>query len=375
MGHVSIRGYGIVSAYGIGTAPLVAGLRAGRAALAPLVESPIPALRGLNVSALPTGLFASDQHGAIATVMAAVDEALRRAGASAPLDDCALICGGTNTFAFAEHDYLRLQREPSGLRWHVHDAGFLTTQLAHALGVRGPVLTISTACSSSANALLVARDLVLRRRSPRALVVGIESLSAMTLSGFQSLMMLDPRGCRPFDAARAGLQLGEGAAALLLEPTGAGARVLGGANLCDIHHVTSANPDGSGMARCMRAALADAGVSKRDITAIKSHGSASRENDAAEAAAMRTVFDTPPPFTSLKGYLGHTLGACGVVETAALLATLEAGFVPATVGFSAVDPALGCAPIARSLPGDTGNYLLNFFGFGGNYASLVIAHG
>jgi len=91
---------------------------------------------------------------------------------------------------------------------------------------------------------------------------------------------------------------------------------------------------------------------------------------------MRTVFGARlPPFTALKRYLGHTLGACGVVETVALLATLEAGFVPAAAGFSTVDPALGCAPMTEPLPENAGRYLLNFFGFGGNYAALVIGHG
>lgn len=376
MESVRIRGYGIVSAYGVGTAPLVAGLRASRAIVSAIVNAPVPALNGLKVSALPPGLFAPDQRGAVDILMAAVNEALRRADTNAPLGDCALVCGGTNTFAFAEHDYLRAQRETSGPRWHVYDPGFLTMRIARALGARGPVLTFSTACSSSANALLVARDLILRRQVPRALVIGIESLSTVTLSGFQSLMMLDPRGCRPFDAARAGLQLGEGAAALLLESADEGPRLLGGANLCDIHHVTSANPDGSGMARCMRAALADAGVGERDIAAIKTHGTASRENDAAEVAAMRRVFGARlPPFTAFKHYFGHTLGACGAIETVALLATLEAGFVSAAAGFSDVDAALACAPLTQPLSANPGRYLANFFGFGGNYASLVIAHG
>jgi 3-oxoacyl-[acyl-carrier-protein] synthase I len=375
MSSVVIRGYGIVSAYGLGCVPLVAGLRASRAPLTPLTESPVAALNGVNVSALPAGCFAHAGPGALDAVLAAVDEALRAAGVSAPLDDCALVCGGGNTFAQAEQEYLRSQQEAPERRPRVYDAGFLTTQIAHALGVRGPVLTFSTACSSSANALLVARDMILRGQVPRALVVGVESLNTITLGGFQSLMMIDAQGCRPFDSARAGLQLGEGAAAVLLEARGSGARLLGGANLCDIHHVTSASPDGSGMARCMHAALGDAGVGAHDIAAIKAHGTASRENDAAEAAAMRTVFAPAlPPFTALKRYLGHTLGACGAIETVALLAALDAGFVPASAGFSRADVELGCAPLTTPLSTQRGNYLLNYFGFGGNYASLVIGY-
>ncbi len=376
MSSVLIRGYGIVSAYGLGAAPLVAGLRAARPSLTPLVDSPVAALKGVNVSALPPECITHDTQGAMDIVLGAIEEALHAAGVRVPLGDCALVCGGSNTFAQAEHEYLRSRREATARHPRVYDPGFLTTEIARVLGVRGPVLTFSTACSSSANALLVARDLILRGQVPRALVVGIESLNTIALAGFQSLMMIDAQGCRPFDSARTGLQLGEGAAALLLEASGSGARLLGGANLCDIHHVTSASPDGSGMARCMHAALHDAGVSERDIVAIKAHGTASRENDAAEAAAMRTVFTTPlPPFTALKRYLGHTLGACGAIETVALLAALDAGFVPACAGFANADAELGCVPLTTPLAAQRGNYLLNFFGFGGNYASLVIGHG
>jgi 3-oxoacyl-[acyl-carrier-protein] synthase-1 len=238
------------------------------------------------------------------------------------------------------------------------------------------VLSFSTACSSRANALLHARDLILRGEVARALVLGVEALSMITLSGFRSLMMLDEAGCRPFDVARSGLQLGEGVAALLLERAGTGARLLGGANLCDTHHMTSASPDGEAMARTMRGALDDAGVAPGDIVAIKAHATASRDNDAAEAAAMRRVFGAAlPPITALKRYLGHTMSACGAIETAALLTTLDAGFIPAAAGFAEVDPELGCVPMTQSRLATPGNYLLNYFGFGGNYASIVISHG
>jgi 3-oxoacyl-(acyl-carrier-protein) synthase len=378
MASVRIRGFGVVSAYGAGAAPLAQGLRAGRATLAPYRDAPVPALRALAVSLRDRARFPADEQGERDMVRFAVREALARAGVEEgePLGDCAVLCGGSNALALAEHDYLRLQATAPGGRPAVADPGFLAGSMARELGARGPVLTFSTACSSSANALTVARDLLVRGQVQRALVVGIESLNAITVAGFQSLLLLAPGGCRPFDAARAGLQLGEGAAALLLEREGGGARLLGGANLCDIHHVTSANPDGEAMVRCMQAALADAGVDAGEIVAIKAHGTGSRENDLAEAVAMRRVFGAGlPPFTALKRQLGHTLGACGAVETAAMLAALEAGFVPATAGFETGDGALACAPMASGRTAEAGSYLLNFFGFGGNYASLVIGHG
>jgi len=209
-------------------------------------------------------------------------------------------------------------------------------------------------------------------------VVGVERLCATTLSGFSSLMLLDPRGCRPFDAARRGLHFGEGAGALLLgTEDGANAqqpRLLGGASLCDVHHPTRANPDGSGMARCIRQALEDAGVAPAAIVAIKAHGTGSSDSDAAEAAAMRSVFARMPPFTALKGYFGHTLAACGAIETIALLAGLAQGHIPAVAGFETTDPEIGVSPLRRPILAAAGRYLLNYFGFGGNCASLVVGH-
>jgi len=376
MNSVRIRGYGIVSTYGAGVAPLVAGLRRGTAEPGVLSDPAVAALAGVKVSALPPQMFRFDVDGSLAMVLAAAGEALAQAGVQQPLGDCAVLCGA-NTLALAEHsdsDHRRVHG--SGRAPLIPHPGELAERVAYAFGATGPVLTFSTACSSSANALLHARALILRGQVTRALVFGIESLAMITLSGFNSLMLLDAEGCRPFDAGREGFQPGEGAAALLLEAQGSGARVLGGANLCDIHHVTSANPDGSGMARSMRAALADAGVAAGEIVAIKAHATASRENDAAEATAMRTVFgDKLPPFTALKRYLGHTSCACGAVETVAMLAALDAGFVPPAAGFVHADPALGCGPLTQAQPAAAGAYLLNYFGFGGNYASVVVAHG
>jgi 3-oxoacyl-(acyl-carrier-protein) synthase len=257
--------------------------------------------------------------------------------------------------------------------------GQAALQVAGKLGIEGPVLTVTTACSSSANALLVAAGLLRRGEVRRALVIGVEGLSAVALSGFHSLMLLDPEGCRPFDAGRRGMQIGEAVGAVLLETSDAdcsGDFLLGGANLCDTHHMTSATPDGSAMHSVMQMALADAGLLPTDVSVIKAHGTGSLDNDTAEAAAMRTLFgENLPMFTGIKRYLGHTLGACGAVELAAFLGCLRAGFVPPAAGFSHQDPALRVTPLTDSCPAPNGTVMLNYFGFGGNYASLLIAHG
>ena len=135
-------------------------------------------------------------------------------------------------------------------------------------------------------------------------------------------------------------------------------------------------PLGSLLHPDMRAAFEATGIDVHDVIAIKAHGTASLDSDAAEAAAMRAVFaDSVPPFTVIKRYTGHTLAACGAIETVAFLAALAAGFVPATAGFTRIDPELGIVPTTTAIPATTGDYLLNYFGFGGNYASLVLRHG
>jgi 3-oxoacyl-(acyl-carrier-protein) synthase len=139
--------------------------------------------------------------------------------------------------------------------------------------------------------------------------------------------------------------------------------------------MTSATPDGSAMRSVMEMALADAGLQPADVTLIKAHGTGSLDNDIAEAAAMRALFgEQLPPFTGIKRYIGHTLGACGAVEIATFLGCLRAGFVPPTAGFTHPDPALHIAPLTGFLPAPKGPVMFNFFGFGGNYASLILNH-
>jgi 3-oxoacyl-(acyl-carrier-protein) synthase len=380
MASVAIRGYGIVSAYGPGVTRLRAGLASASPALATLPALAPPTDRQAVVSAVDHTRFPLHPDGTAAMVRLAIDEALASAGVGADaLRDCALVVGGSAMLAHAEQASRELYRTEPGRRPRLELPGALTSELARQNGLRGPTLTLSTACASSANALLVARDWVARGLATRALVVGVERLCATTLSGFASLMLLDPNGCRPFDAARRGLHFGEGAGALLLEADGERPgrvpRLMGGASLCDVHHPTRANPDGSGMARCMREALHDAGVTAETIVAVKAHGTGSLDSDAAEAAAMRGVFAHVPPFTALKRYFGHTLAACGAIETIALLAAMEDGAIPAAAGFETPDADLGIAPLQQPLAATPGNYLFNYFGFGGNCASLVIAHG
>ncbi len=384
MTRVRIRGLGLLTSYGMGLASTVTALRQERSGITPLTLFPLDFSERFQVNQFDHAQFPTDESGTEQLLLSVSRDALAHSGLAYvladDLRDCALVLG-TSGFLFAAETEYRRHFDATGVvsTPPLRAAGWYASRVAQLLGISGPVFTLSTACSSSANALLAAGDLIARGEVRRALVIGVEGLSSITLTGFQSLMLLDPDGCRPFDAERAGLQLGEGAAALLLEAetndNAPGDFLRGGANLCDIHHVTSASPDGSAMHAVMQQALATAALDTRDIFAIKAHGTGSEDNDAAEAAAMRTLFAAqPPPFTALKRYVGHTLGACGAVETAALLGCLRAGFIPGTAGFLHADPALQVQPLTRAMNADSGHYLLNFFGFGGNYASLVITH-
>lgn len=254
--------------------------------------------------------------------------------------------------------------------------GRLAQRLRQAHGVRGPEYTICTACTASANALIYANMLVATGRVRHAIVVGVEIFNIITALGFQSLELLSPHGMKPFDAKRAGLTLGESCAALIV---GASSKrgafhLRGSANLCDIFGISAANPDGSTVADVIRMALDDAGLAPEQIDGIKAHGTASLLNDEAEAAGMRLVFPKLPPVCALKPFIGHTFGACGVTELILFCGMAERGYFPATPGICAepsdLDIRLPQTPQALA----PGVFQLNFFGFGGNNTSLVIAN-
>ena len=242
-----------------------------------------------------------------------------------------------------------------------------------ALRSGGETWAYNTACSSSANALLGALRLLETGVYRHALVLGVEYANRTSLAGFSALQILSD-AVRPFDAARRGMVLGEGVGAVLLsaEPVPDALRILGGANNCDTHNPTTANPDGRSVAEVLRLALNRTGTAVGDVRGIKLHGTGSLSGDQAEAAGLTQVFPTMPPLSGLKAYIGHSLGACGVVELVLFAGALQGGLIPATAGFSTPDPALGLHPLTAPRPAQAGRYLLNHFGFGGNNTVLVL---
>lgn len=254
--------------------------------------------------------------------------------------------------------------------------GGLAETIARRFGLRGPDYTINTACTSSANALIYADAMIREGLIDHALIVGLEIFNVITALGFQSLALLAPNGMRPFDAARAGLVLGEGVSALVVgaTPGPSGFHLRAGANLCDTHGVSAANPDGSTVAAVMQQALDAAGLKPSDILAVKAHGTASLLNDEAEAAGMHRVFPAIPPMLAMKPFIGHTFGACGLNELLLVCGAIERGHLPPMPGISAEPGELGLTLNQTWAPVAKGAFLLNYFGFGGNNTSLVVAN-
>ena len=234
---------------------------------------------------------------------------------------------------------------------------------------------INTACTSSANALLLAQQMLNRGIIRHALVIGIELFNETTVSGFSGLQLLAEERLCPFDKQRSGLLLGEGCAALVLgrDERESNYWLSGGGTSFDPHSITAANEDGTSIARALEAALVNSGVDRSRILAIKAQGSGSHSNDLAEDRGLQAIFDSDiPPVTAIKPYIGHTLGACGVLELVLFCQALTDGIIPATPNFAKPDPELSVQPITQEQPAQPGHYLLNTFGFGGNNTVLVV---
>ncbi|MDQ0068771.1 3-oxoacyl-[acyl-carrier-protein] synthase-1 [Variovorax boronicumulans] len=241
------------------------------------------------------------------------------------------------------------------------------TIVSEALDWRGPVFTISTACTSALNAVLAAADLIRSGGADEALVLGAELDNRFTAAGFRAMQLLAPGNAQPFGAERRGLVLGEAVAALRLCARPTRWRITGGANVVD-----GRNPSGteaSAVRAMCQAALAQSGLRPEDIDLIKVQAAGSPVNDAIEVEALKQVFEQLPPLVSLKSSLGHTLGAAGAAELALLVGCIEGGAWPSTD--YPLDETLGIT-LSAEPPAKLRNILLNVVGFGGGHASLLL---
>lgn len=256
----------------------------------------------------------------------------------------------------------------------VHNPHSTGAFLAHAFGLSGPVMTISTACSSSAKVFGSAERWLDTGLVDAVIVGGADSLCHSTLSGFDSLQLVSRNLCRPFDAARDGLNIGEAAAFALLSrerPERACARLLGYGETCDAHHMSSPHPEGLGARQAIEQALARAGIEARDIGYVNLHGTGTRTNDAVESLALAAALPAGVPASSTKGLTGHTLGAAGLVEAVLSMDALATDLLPASFNLEKKGADVACDILEANLPRRVDHVLSNSFGFGGNNCVLV----
>lgn len=264
---------------------------------------------------------------------------------------------------------------------HSQDMFALPTFVRKMLGLSGPALAVSTACSSSAKVFAVAARYIEAGLCRAALVGGVDSLCLMTLYGFHSLQLVSTQPCRPADAERDGINLGEAAGFAILERPadvegeGFMPRLLGYGESGDAHHMSAPHPQGTGAALAMRAALGRAGLSPADIDWVHLHGTGTPANDAAEDLAVAQVFGPGQTSSSTKGWCGHTLGAAGILGFGIAALALEHDFVPASLNTRTVDPALGADIVLENRERPVRRVMVNAFGFGGSNASLVVGRG
>jgi 3-oxoacyl-[acyl-carrier-protein] synthase II len=395
--RVVVTGAGIITAFGAGWKTNAAGFRAGRTAIRPVTlfdvsrqRSKVAAEIDLTDSLPPTRLSRGEArrlNRASRLLLLAAHEAWSQSGWT-PQGSLPMVLGTTSGEMSLGQEYLRqaLQSPRCFKRQASRVAHYLVQQqgttLCNALGIAGSLTTISNACASGANAIGHAWEMVREGRAENVLTGGYDALCHLTFAGFDSLQVLSSSPCRPFDAGRDGLSLGEGAAVLALESLGRaqgrGAEILGeiigyGAS-SDTHHLTQPHPEGNAALAAMQAACASAGVTPEQIDYVNAHGTATPQNDAAEAAAINAWAGARAatlPVSSTKAGVGHLLGAAGAVEAAACLMALRGQWLPPQTLLDAPDPACRFPIVRQPADAKIKTALSNSFGFGGANATLI----
>ncbi|HET8765586.1 MAG TPA: beta-ketoacyl-ACP synthase [Rhodanobacter sp.] len=389
MTPLAVSAFTATSALGGGLAAHVDALRADRSGLRPNDFGSLPhrgwigRVAGVEATTLPAPLADWDCRNHRLAWLGLQQDGFRARVAAARTRygtaRVALVVGtSTASIGATEEAYRTLDADggfPPGLRFaplHAPDA--LSAFLRVALDLAGPCLTISTACSSSAKVFASAARLLALDLADAVVVGGVDSLCGNVLFGFNALELIAPDACRPFDAHRAGLSLGEAAGFALLERTPAAPhapRLLGYGEASDAWHMSAPHPEGVGAERALDAALASAGLDAGQVDYVNLHGTASRQNDAVEAALIARRFPAHARASSTKGATGHTLGAAGALEAAIALLAIAHDLVPGTVGTREPDPACTAAFAWHSEQRRVDVALSNSFGFGGNDACLV----
>ena len=386
---LAISAYTATTALGRGSAAQLDALQARRGGLrrndftaAPTLDTWIGRVDGLEDAALPQpwsrwdcrnnrlAWLALQQDGVLETVA-------RLRHRHGP-ERVAIVLGtSTSSIGATEEAYARLDGEgafPADLaRPEVHTPHALGGFVQGATGLRGPCVTVATACSSSAKVFAQASRLIAAGVVDAALVGGVDTLCGSVLFGFNSLGLVSDRPCRPFDAARDGLSLGEAGGFAVLERGHADSelQLRGHGESSDAHHMSAPHPQGLGARLAMERALASAGVDAAQVDYLNLHGTATPANDTVEAAAVAALFPASLHAGSTKGWTGHTLGAAGIIESVFALLALRHGVLPGTLNSETPDPA--CGPQLRfdNALRPARLAMNNSFGFGGNNCSLL----
>lgn len=262
-----------------------------------------------------------------------------------------------------------------------HPSGTTTAQIATELGITGFQNTISTACSSAANAIMMGARMIRTGLLDRVIVGGTDSLTGFTINGFRSLMIFDDEWCRPFDESRKGLNLGEGAGFIVLESEKSLAlskkkplaELTGWSNASDAFHQTASSPDGDGAVLSMASAIETSKLKPEDIDYVNAHGTATPNNDMSESKALIRIFDTIPAFSSTKAYTGHTLAASGGIEAVYSILAIQNNVVFPNLNHRNVIEETQLMPIKKVTEKQVNNVLSNSFGFGGNNSTVIFS--
>jgi 3-oxoacyl-[acyl-carrier-protein] synthase I len=390
---LALTSFTATSAIGRGLAATLASLTARRTGLAPCafetvtLDTCVGEVSGVDDRALPPALAEFEcRNNRLAWLALAEDGFAEAVEASAARHGRARvgIFLGTSTSGILETELAYRRRDPAsgvlppGFRYRgAHNTFSLGAFVQQALGLAGPAVVVSSACSSSAKVFASARRAIDAGLIDAALVGGVDSLCLTTLYGFHSLQLVSTGPCRPFDVARDGISIGEAAAFALLERPGASldadaVLLAGTGESSDAYHMSSPPPDGRGARAAMLKALAAAGLTPQDIAYINFHGTGTASNDAAEAQAVASVLGSLVPGSSTKGATGHTLGAAGALEAVICALALRHGLMPGGVNTRQVDPALPVRYLCENRSAALSYVMSNSFGFGGSNCSLIL---
>jgi 3-oxoacyl-[acyl-carrier-protein] synthase-1 len=376
----------VVSAIGCGMTPTLAALRSRRSGLRPcdfrdVTDGYIGRVDSLDTHRLPSTLQHFDcRNNRVADLAlhtdgfaSAVAVARKRYGA----DRIAVILGtSTSGILSGEQAYQARESETARLPedfdyTHTHDMFSLADFVRSALDLHGPAMVVSTACASSARTFIDAHQMIVSGMCDAAVVGGADSLCGMTLRGFASLDLISPVACRPCDAERDGISIGEAAGFALLECEGNGPALLGYGASSDGHHMSAPHPGAVGAIASMRAALATGGLSPDEIDYVNLHGTGTRANDAMEDIAMIEVFGAATPCSSTKGWTGHTLGTSGILEALVACLCIEHRLMPGCLNVTALDPDFRARVLTDNEQRAVRRVMSNSFGFGGINCSLI----